>query len=941
MKYILTLIILTGIWSVQSQKYFFPPDESEIVNQSSRIEPYSIVKNKNNQQFIKENDLTLVFESQNWLFVNAQSSFMEASEKNGKVSGVFHDLSIPQVLTDSAVIQHQADQVHAGFGGLDTSYTGKGVIIGVIDQGIDYNHPDFQNPDGSTRVLRYWDHSVNGPHIPSEYGFGCVWNENDINQGICTSIETGSTHGTNVAGMAASNASANGTNIGFAPEASLIVVETDFSINNWSLSIAQACDYIFKVADSLNMPAVINISLGSYYGTHDGLDPASEMIDSLLNAKEGRIVVCAAGNSGKQGPYHVHGEVTQDTSFVWMIPNPAGTAVGSANTILVEFCTDTVNSDFFFSFSADRPAPFYDIRGKTQFHHFSQGVTMDGTVLEEPILNNNGEVIAHAFIYRQLLREQIIGQIAVFDPGFAPIDSSSYRFRFQTYGSGQYDFWGGANVVPTFPHSEFETNIPDTSILPDIAHYHMPDTLQTIVDLWNCSERVISVGNVKNRMGHTSFNGTEYVGPTPIQVGEIAMTSSKGPNRIGIVKPDVSAAGDISLASGSFSWLNNPANHGNMDEGGLHVRNGGTSMASPAVAGIAALYLQKCSKANYNDFKTDLTNNTVIDSFTGSVPNYAYGYGKANALSTVLAKHQSVTIDGPNGICPGGSIDLSFVSGMNPILIQWSNGSNASTIVTTIPNDYTVNLEDDLGCISRSPIHPVSIYSDPVINAGSDQLICPNTQTVLNATGTASVYEWTNNVVNGEPFYPSSGIYIVTGTNTSGCSSQDSLSIEFLSTLPVSYNESITTIGVNQNAFNVSPGDPLGGVYSGNGIIGTSFHPALAGVGLHYVTYSYTDGNGCIASDSSAIEVYEDAGLNDQEDKEWLIYPNPTSNELFIEVYTPVKISIQDMTGRIVFTDNTSTPKLTSLKNLKSGIYVLSLLAIGSNQEKTFRIIKN
>ena len=559
----------------------------------------------------------------------------------------------------------------------------------------------------------------------------------------------------------------------------------------------------------------------------------------------------------------------------------------------------------------------------------------------EPILNNNGEVIAHAFIYRQLLREQIIGQIAVFDPGFAPIDSSDYLFRFQTYGSGQYDFWGGANVVPSFPHSEFETNIPDTSILPDISHYNMPDTLQTIVDLWNCSERVISVGNVKNRMGHTSFNGTEYVGPTLIQVGEIAMTSSKGPNRMGIVKPDVSAAGDISLASGSFSWLNNPANHGNMDEGGLHVRNGGTSMASPAVAGIAALYLQKCSKANYNDFKTDLTNNTIIDSFTGSVPNYAYGYGKANALSTVLAKHQSVTIDGPNGICPGGSIDLSFVSGMNPILIQWSNGSNASTIVTTIPNDYTVNLEDDLGCISRSPIHPVSIYSDPVINAGSDLLICPNTQTILNATGTASVYEWTNNVINGEPFYPSSGIYIVTGTNTSGCSSQDSLSIEFLSTLPVSYNESITTIGVNQNAFNVSPGDPLGGVYSGNGIIGTSFHPALAGVGLHYVTYSYTDGNGCIASDSSAIEVYEDASINNQEDKEWLIYPNPTSNELFIEVYTPVEISIQDMTGRIVFTDYTSTPKITHLKNLKSGIYVLSLLAIGSNQEKTFRIIKN
>ena len=81
--------------------------------------------------------------------------------------------------------------------------------------------------------------------------------------------------------------------------------------------------------------------------------------------------------------------------------------------------------------------------------------------------------------------------------------------------------------------------------------------------------------------------------------------------------------------------------------------------------------------------------------------------------------------------------------------------------------------------------------------------------------------------------------------------------------------------------------------------------------------------------------------IYDQETKEWLIYPNPTTNELFIEVYTPVEISIQDMTGRIVFTDYTSTPKITHLKNLKSGIYVLSLLAIESDQQKTFRIIKN
>jgi hypothetical protein len=103
----------------------------------------------------------------------------------------------------------------------------------------------------------------------------------------------------------------------------LIIVETDFNLPNWTLTIADACDYIFKVADSLGRPAVINLSLGSYLGSHDGNDPASEYIEKLVTDKKGRIIVSAAGNSGAWGKYHVHGDIDADTSFVWMLPNPA------------------------------------------------------------------------------------------------------------------------------------------------------------------------------------------------------------------------------------------------------------------------------------------------------------------------------------------------------------------------------------------------------------------------------------------------------------------------------------------------------------------------------------------------------------------------------------------------------------------------------------------
>ena len=942
MKYLFILFFLTSIYYSNAQKSFFHPKlVKNAAIENSRVTPFAIANNENNKAFISAHQIPIIFENNNFIIINSEMNLMSVAENSGKVNGVYQDLSIPEVMSDSAVVRHQADQVHAGFGGLDTSYTGKGVIVGIVDQGIDFNHPDFKNPDGSTRVLRYWDHTVNGPNIPAEYGFGCVWDNADIDAGICTSLETGTAHGSTVAGMAVSNGSANGTNKGFAPEANIIVVETDFSLTNWSLSIAEACDYIFKIADSLGMPAVVNLSLGSYYGSHDALDPASQMIDSLLDAKEGRIVVCSAGNSGDAGPYHVGADVDLDTSFVWMIPNPSPTAIGSPNTILVEFWVDTTDADFYYSFAADTPGPNHQKRGETPYRHLLDGATTAGDFTEEPIFNENGDLIAYGFLFRYLERGQIAGQFGIYGPGFSPIDSSDYLFRFQTYGSGHYDLWGGSNVTSSFVHSDFETNIPDSTLFPDIIHYNMPDSLQTIVDKWNCSDKVISVGNIKNRMGHIDLNGNTYTPPGSTLVGELSYSSSMGPNRLGVTKPDIVASGDVSLGSGPFSFLNNPSYNGNIDEGGYHIRNGGTSMASPAVAGIAALYLQKCPKTTYADFKADLIGNGDIDNFTGTIPNYAYGYGKANALQTVLAKHEPVVIDGPGGICPGGTASLGYTTDMNPLIINWSNGSNASNIVTTTPGDYQVIIEDELGCISRSPIHPVVIYADPIVNAGSDELICPNIELTLNASGTAVSYDWNNNVINGEAFMPESGTYIVIGTNSSGCTAIDSLQVEFLSVLPVTYNELNNSVGLNQTAFNVSDGDPLGGTYSGDGIIGTTFHPGLAGIGTHAIVYSFIDGNGCISSDTSFIEVYDDLGIINSISSNWSIYPNPFNTGIYIDINEPVHISIIDMLGREVYFQKANDSVNIELSDLSKGIYHVHLSGLESERKQSIRLVKN
>lgn len=941
MKYLSLLFLLLLFNHGLGQKNYFTFGQFIAQKEGAIKMPFAMKNSTKNKYFLSQNKVKLKHQTRNFIYCNADADFIYEASQNGEIEEVYFQISSPTILSDSAIVHHKADLVHSGLGGLDASYTGKGVIIGVVDQGIDFNHPDFKTTNGSTRVLRYWDHTVDDINHPNYYEYyekGILWDSSAINNGTCTSLETSSAHGSTVTGMAASNGLANGTNKGFAPESDLIIVETDFNqtVNNWKLTIADACDYIFKVADSLGKPAVINLSLGDYYGTHDATDPAAELIESLLDEKEGRIVVCAAGNSGSQGPYHVSADLDEDTSFVWSIPNSNPTIVNDVpNVVIYDFVVDTAEAYFNYSLSAHNLNSDYSNSGGTTFAPFGTDFT-SGVPQFQNINNENGELIAVAFIYREFFAGKIIGQIAITGPGFTPIDSIDYVFGFQTFGAGHFDLWGGSFSG----RSDFVSQLPDTALVPEIIHYNAPDTLQTIVDSWNCSEKVISVGNLRNRMSHIDLNGNTYNASPGISVGELFSGSSKGPSRDGVQKPDITASGDISLGSGPFSWLNNPAYAGSIDEGGFHIRNGGTSMASPQVAGIAALYLQKCPSASYTDFKNDLLSNADIDNYTGVVPNYGYGFGKANALNTILARHEDVTINGPEGICPGEVATLDFTSEVTPLAIQWNTGSNNTSISTAAPGEYQVVLEGELGCKFSSNTHTLTSFTNPIVNAGNDVLLCPNSTFTLTAEGTADVYNWNNDVVQSEAFTVNAGEYIVTGLNLSGCSALDTMYIELLSTLPVSYVELVTEIGVNQTAFNVSAGVPENGTYSGPGIIGTSFHPALAGIGTHGIAYTIIDGNGCINSDTSFINVYEDASVFDFGGLNFSFSPNPVIEFVKIEVNNPIEFEILDIRGSIVYRGQLLQTGVLNLKKLKPGSYMVRAKLLNSNIWQSKRLNK-
>lgn len=160
---------------------------------------------------------------------------------------------------------------------------GKGVIVAVIDSGIEYANEDFRKEDGATRILSLWDQSVEGT-APEGYFIGTEFTEEQINEAlkketreeqrqIVPSIDS-SGHGTAVAGIAAGNGhnSVGKQLAGVAPESSLVIVKLGSPRKDGfprTTELMQGIDYVIRKAQQLGMPVAINLSFGNTYGSHE------------------------------------------------------------------------------------------------------------------------------------------------------------------------------------------------------------------------------------------------------------------------------------------------------------------------------------------------------------------------------------------------------------------------------------------------------------------------------------------------------------------------------------------------------------------------------------------------------------------------------------------------------------------------------------------------
>lgn len=423
--------------------------------------------------------------------------------------------------------------------------TGQGVIVGIVDWGFDFAHPEFRNADGSTRLLALWDQGTPpGPSSPEPYGYGIVHLPGAINAALATAdpygalgydpadsdLDGGGTHGTHVAGIAAGNGRVTGVQ-GIAPAADIVFVQLttldpdDDDLAD-SVAVLEAIDFIRAMAGT--RPFVVNLSMGQCGDPHDGTTLLEQGLDAVLDEAPGRAIVQSTGNyyASRQ---HSSGRLRQNKrrGLPWQVPADGGT-----NQLEVWYPgTD--------AFTVTLRAP--------------DGTQAGRAACGETTAVQLGNRSCGALHNRRRDPNNLDNHVVLWLDADAPGGIWQVGLLGSTVVDGRYHVWvqrdsddgGQAAFASDDANPFFTTN--------SVCNGH----------------RTVAVGAYDARAAHP----------------DIAGFSSAGPTRDGRAKPDLLAPG-VQVVSACSTPAGAPAGSGGA------VRMSGTSMAAPHVAGTMALMFE-------------------------------------------------------------------------------------------------------------------------------------------------------------------------------------------------------------------------------------------------------------------------------------------------------------------------------------------------------------
>ncbi len=495
-------------------------------------------------------------------------------------------------------------------------FKGKDVIVGVVDEGFDFTHPNYYNNEGTEyRVSSIWVQGADSGTAPKGYSYGAEYDDEADILAVGTD-NAEETHGTHTSGIAAGGGYKT-SYTGVAPESDMILVATNMT----TTGIVNGVSYILNKAKETGKPCVVNLSLGSQIGPHDGTGYADRMLDEMVG--EGAIIVGAAGNSGESN-IHIKKTFTKESKDSIATFLSLGDDFDGAAIVDI-WSRELFEYDIIVSIYNSASGNYSATTGLIPVTNSTENLMLP-TENNEYYLSISNSHYSYNNSYNCMIQVEP-----------ANVLSDEY-ITITVKMPDNTDYHGTINMWAT--DATFTDN--------DIAGYMSGNTTYTVGEIGGVGKEIISVGAycTKNMWKSLSTDKEYTYDPVPVSYS-IAPFSSLGPTADGRIKPDITAPG-FGVVSGYNSFnssygedctttvqkmeFNNKSYYWGIDQG--------TSMACPVVAGSVALWLSANPRLTPDDIrnilKTTSFEPTVTRSSVAELPkDNTWGWGKLNALSGI------------------------------------------------------------------------------------------------------------------------------------------------------------------------------------------------------------------------------------------------------------------------------------------------------------------